>query len=59
MTSQQQVKTLLTETETAWLAALEARRIAVAKEREYREALWAWIAKEKEAQNAERTDADP
>jgi len=54
MTTRREVDALLTEAESLWLAALEARRVAAAKEREYRAALRAWVEAWPEAEPAEK-----
>ena len=46
MTTRQTVNTLLTETERLWLVALQARRAAAAKQREYKAALLEWATTE-------------
>jgi len=46
MITKQIVKALLAETEQLWLVELQARRAAVAKEREYRAALLEWAEAE-------------
>ena len=55
MTTRQTVETLLPEPEQLWLAVLEARRAAAAKEREYQAALLEWVETEtKERKQNER-----
>jgi hypothetical protein len=54
MTTQQTVKTLLTETERLWLIAVQARRAAAAKQREYKAALLEWTEAETRRKQNER-----
>jgi len=54
MTTQQTVNALLTETERLWLIAVQARRVASAKEREYKAALLEWVEAETRRKQDER-----
>jgi len=56
MITQQTVNALLTETERLWLIAVEARREAAAKQREYKAALLEWIETETKQGTKERTE---